>query len=127
MPTAVDGPPVPSTRPGLWRITDRRSFDELRRRGRRSRRGCLTVTFVPPAADAPAAPPRAGFAVGRPVGGAVVRNRVRRRLRAALRQLVTDGTLPPGTYLVGATAEAATLAWPDLVTQLAEAVAEASR
>ena len=127
MLTAVDDPPVSSARPQLWRITDRRSFDELRRRGRRARRGCVTVTFVPPAPDAAVAPPRAGFAVGRRVGGAVVRNRVRRRLRAGLRQLVAGGALPPGTYLVGATAEAAKLAWPALVTQLTEAVAEVSQ
>ena len=30
---------------------------------------------------------RVGFAVGRPVGGAVVRNRVKRRLRAIVRSL----------------------------------------
>ena len=127
MPTAVDGPSTAAARPRLWRITDRRSFDDLRRRGRRTRRGCVTVTFVPPQPGAAPTHPRAAFAVGRQVGGSVVRNRIRRRLRAALRQLLSDGSLPPGTYLVGATAPAATVPWPQLVSELADAVAEVTR
>jgi ribonuclease P protein component len=46
-------------------------------------------------------PPRVAFSVGRVVGDSVTRNRVRRRLRAALREHVT--LLEPGTaYLVRA-------------------------
>lgn len=127
MPLAVDGPPTAAARPGLWRITDRRRFDDLRRRGRRSRRGCVSVTFVPPAPAEATDPPRAGFSVGRQVGGAVVRNRVRRRLRAALRQLQADGALPAGTYLLGATAEAAHAPWAQLVAEVGAAVGEATR
>jgi RNase P protein component len=55
-----------------------------------------------------------------------VRNRVRRRLRAALRELLVDGRLPAGTYLIGATAEVATMPWSALVSLLADAVAEAT-
>ncbi len=48
-----------------------------------------------------AEPPRIAFAVGRPVGNAVVRNRVRRRLRAAVRE--QHELLRPGWgYLVSA-------------------------
>ena len=39
---------------------------------------------------------RVGYAVGRPLGGAVVRNRVKRRLRELVRML----PLPPGHDLV---------------------------
>lgn len=127
MTTAVDGPSTSAARPRLWRITDRRSFDDLRRHGRRCRRGCVVVTFVPPAPGAAAGPPRAGFAVGRQVGGAVVRNRVRRRLRAGLRHLLAEGALPPGTYLVGARTEAATVAWSRLLGDLTHAVGEVTR
>jgi ribonuclease P protein component len=79
-----------------------------------------------PPAD-PTAPPRAGFAIGRTVGGAVVRNRIRRRLRAALRELQLAGRLPAGTYLVGATADAATLRWTTLVADLEAAVDAATK
>ena len=125
MPTAVHDPHVTAARPRLWRITDRRSFVELRRRGRRVRRGPVTLTFLPPDAGAPT-PPRAGFAIGRATGGAVVRNRVRRRLRAALHQLLVEDRLPAGTYLLGAQAEVATMPWSALVSQVADAVAEAT-
>ena len=68
--------------PTLWRIRDRGTFAAMRRSGRRARRGLVTVTWLAPA-DAAGDPPRIAFAVpGR--SGAVVRNRVRRRLRAAL-------------------------------------------
>ncbi len=40
------------------------------------------------------------MAVGRNVGGAVVRNRLRRQLRALFASLA--GQVQPGTYLVGA-------------------------
>jgi ribonuclease P protein component len=41
---------------------------------------------------------RAGFVVPKPVGGAVVRNRVKRRLRHLVRERIDQ--LPPGTDLV---------------------------
>lgn len=47
--------------------------------------------------------PRVGFAVGRRVGPAVVRNRVRRRLRAVMRDLSDPRrrpSFPSGDYLV---------------------------
>ena len=66
-------------------------------------------------------PPRVAFAVGRGVGGAVARNRVRRRLRAATR--CHAGELVPGrAYLVGATAAAADASYGELATALHDAV-----
>lgn len=44
------------------------------------------------------------YAVGRSVGGAVERNRVRRRLRAVFTQ--GELAIRPGSYLVGASPEA---------------------
>jgi ribonuclease P protein component len=127
MPTAVQETDVAAPRPQLWRITDRRRFHDLRKQGRRVRRGPLTVTWLAPPASAAGEPPRAGFAVGKGTGGAVVRNRVRRRLRAALRQLLADGRLAPGSYLLGGTAELATMPWLELVALLDETVAEVQR
>lgn len=109
----------------LWRISDRRTFQALRRSRARARSGCCSVTWIPPT-DA-LTPPRAGFAVGKAHGGAVVRNRIRRRLRAALRELQAAERLPGGTYLVGATTEAATLAWSDLVGHLGGAIDSATK
>ena len=65
--------------------------------------------------------------MSRTAGGAVVRNRVRRRLRAATRELARAGSLPEGAYLIGATAEVAEMPWSDLVSTLAHLVAEAPR
>jgi ribonuclease P protein component len=64
---------------------------------------------------------RVAYAVGRTVGGAVVRNRVRRRLRA----LVAALPLAPGDYLVSVGPEAADLPFPELrvlVTAACEAL-----
>jgi ribonuclease P protein component len=83
----------------IWRVRGQASFQALAR-GRRRRAGNLEVRTA--VLGAPTEPPRAAFAVGRAVGDAVTRNRVRRRLRAALREHA--GSLQSGTgYLVRAT------------------------
>ena len=62
-------------------------------------------------------PPRVAYAVGRPVGNAVVRNRVRRRMRAAMREHQT--LLQPGWgYLVCVGAAAATMPYGELSASL---------
>lgn len=118
-----EGPPLEGPRPALgliWRIRDRASFEELRR-ARRVRRATLTVSFVANRAG-PAHPPRVAYAVGRASGGAVVRNRVRRRLRAAMRELAGEGRLLPGKYLVSAAPGTAQLGFGALKTVLEAAV-----
>ena len=142
MPAEVLGTDVARARPVLWRITDRATFDELRRRGQRARQGPLTVTFLAPTlastpSSAPASvpdgadqPPRVAFAIGKAAAGAVVRNRIRRRLRAALRGLRSEGALPTGAYLVAvgaAGASVATMPWAELRSLLRHTVTEASR
>ena len=88
----------------IWRIRDRTVFARFRRDGRRARVGSLWMSVI---ADPAASPPRVGFAVGRSVGSAPLRNRVRRRLRALAR---THGdALSPGWYLLGADAHFAEL------------------
>lgn len=118
---AAAGGPQPAT---LWRIRDRRTFAELRRRGARARRGSLTVTWLP--ADNAASPPRVAFGVPRGSGGAVLRNRVRRRLRAACRALRVAGRLPAGTYLLTGGADLADVRFVELV-ELVDATAVAAR
>jgi ribonuclease P protein component len=55
------------------------------------------------------------YAIGRPVGTAVTRNRVRRRLRAALVELDREGRVPaPGDLLVAARPRAAEAGYQEL-------------
>jgi ribonuclease P protein component len=67
------------------------------------------VTWLPGRAGEP---PALAFAIGRAVGNAVVRNRLRRRRRALFGELSTE--LRPGTYLVSAGPAAANLDYGDL-------------
>jgi ribonuclease P protein component len=68
-----------------------------------------------------AEPPRVAYAVGRRVGGAVVRNRVRRRLQAATR--AHAGALEPGhAYLVSTTPAAGAASYDDLAASLHDAL-----
>ena len=55
--------------------------------------------------------------MGRRVGNAVVRNRLRRRLRMLMRGLARD--LEPGAYLVGVGPQAADLSFQELATLIA--------
>lgn len=110
--------------PPLWRIRDRATFVALRAGGRRGRSGPVSVTFLPRRAEDPDRA-RVAYAVGRRVGGAVVRNRVRRRLRAAVAAL--PDPLPAGAYVVAAGPEVASCPFDALVDHLGRAVREAVR
>ncbi len=71
-------------------------------------------------------PPRVAYAVGRGTGSAVARNRVRRRLRAAV--AACEGKLERGAaYLVSAGREALTMPFGELVDTLAELFEAARR
>jgi ribonuclease P protein component len=63
------------------RLQRRADFDRVYRTGRRIFSARLTVFFLPRESG----PARIGFTVGRALGGAVERNRIRRRLREAAR------------------------------------------
>ena len=94
----------------VWRLSDPAAFARLRTTRSRARAGALWLAWVPPEG-----PPttRVAYAIGKRVGGAVVRNRLRRRLRAVFAAL-PDDAVPAGDYLVGAQPEAATLSFPEL-------------
>jgi ribonuclease P protein component len=77
-------------------ISQRQTFDRLRREGTRVRGSRLALTFV---AQADARPELA-FAIPRKVGNAVVRNRCRRRIRPLLEAHDRAGSLRSGAYLV---------------------------
>jgi ribonuclease P protein component len=67
-------------------------------------------------------PPRVAYAIGRAVGGAVVRNRLRRRLRTA----VGAATPAPGAYLIVASPAAADLEFEALQATVTDAVRSVS-
>lgn len=80
-------------------VRSREDFAALSRSRARGRSGPVWVVHAAAADDEPVA--RVAYAVSRKVGGAVVRNRIRRRLRPLMDQLDHDQGLVPGGYLVG--------------------------
>lgn len=99
--------------PPVNRLRHRDEFAAAVRRGRRAGRPLLVVHYRRSAGDAGrpatdatdpyvtpggAPPPRAGFVVSKAVGPAVVRNRVKRRLRHLVRDRLA--ALPDGSLVV---------------------------
>jgi ribonuclease P protein component len=80
----------------IQRLRSPRDFERVRRRGRHVSGALLSLGLARQAQ--PDAPTRIGFAVSKRVGGAVVRNRVKRRLRESVRRQLS--TLAPGWDLV---------------------------
>ncbi|MGY1716791.1 ribonuclease P protein component [Geodermatophilus sp. SYSU D01106] len=90
----------PEVLPAQARLRRRPEFTAVVRSGRRAGRPTMVLHYLPvrPPASAAGGPdvsgdgaaaasgPRAGFVVGRAVGNSVVRHRVTRRLRAAVRE-----------------------------------------
>lgn len=75
-------------------MRDAADFTFVMRRGRKSGRK-TAVVYIARTGDATS---MAGFAVSKAVGGAVVRNRVKRRMRAIMAELLP--TLTPGSGVV---------------------------
>ncbi len=81
------------------RLRSSRGFSDTVRHGRRAGSATLVGHLLPaPAAEAAAHPVRVGLVVGRGVGNAVHRNRVKRRLRHLVRTRLR--ALPDGATLV---------------------------
>ncbi|MGC1977864.1 MAG: ribonuclease P protein component [Candidatus Sulfotelmatobacter sp.] len=80
-------PPKPTARfPRTARLLRHADFERVYKQGRRHFSASITVFYWPrPEAETPAAGLRVGFTVGRALGGAVQRNRMKRRLREAVR------------------------------------------
>jgi ribonuclease P protein component len=66
--------------------------------------------------------PRFGFTVSRKVGGAVERNRIKRRLRAAVRDVVREHARPDFDYVLIARRTALDAAYGALVADLVRAL-----
>ncbi len=102
--------------PSESRMRHRTEFTLAVRRGTRAGRPSVTAHLIArPQNDEPA---RVGFIVSRAVGTAVVRNRVKRRLRVLVRGYL--GVLPAGSLLVvRANPPAAAARQADLAADLA--------
>jgi ribonuclease P protein component len=88
----------------------------------------VSVVFVPAPPPGPDAEirPRVAFAIGRPVGGAVRRNRARRRLRAVIDDLALAGALPAGAWLLSARSDLDDVRPGELRELVGDAVAAAA-
>jgi ribonuclease P protein component len=103
------------------RLRRRGEFAATIRGGRRAGRGVIIVQLHQTAG---ASGVRAGFVVPKSVGGAVVRNAVKRRLRHLTRERLTH--LPPGSDLVvRALPGAAGSSYPQMAFDLDGALAAA--
>jgi ribonuclease P protein component len=109
----------------IRRVRGHDTFRELARTPSR-RRGALGARLLP---GDPSEPPAVAYSIPRVVGGAVERNRLRRRLRAALRDLEPE-LVPGGRYLVSAGPAVSAMSPTELRATLCEvlrAVREAAR
>jgi ribonuclease P protein component len=116
--------------PPWGRLRRRAEFQRVSR-GRRAQAPSFTLQANARAvADAPAAEaarPRVGFTVTKKVGDAVERNRIRRRLKEALRRAGAVAPSPGHDYVVMARREALTRPFAALIADIERAFAQLSR
>ncbi|MCI0466342.1 MAG: ribonuclease P protein component [Beijerinckiaceae bacterium] len=98
-------------------------------KGKRIHARGLTLQAAPRLAlcEAAKAQSRFGFTVSKKCGGAVRRNRIRRRLREALRRLTPLPGEPGHDYVIVARPEALAMAFPALEAELLRAFGRAGR
>lgn len=103
--------------PAASRMRRSTDFSRAVRQGSRAGRQLISAHLLVPRVTEDTGPARIGFVVNRAVGGAVVRNRVRRRLRHVARGYLHS--LPEGSLLVvRASPRAATARQADLAADL---------
>jgi len=108
---------VQSAGVGVERIRSQRTFDLFRTFGTSGASGPLRVKFVQRNSWSRA---EVAYALGKKLGGAVVRNRLRRRLRAIVS--TESAGLSPGAYLVSAGPGATDLSFDELRAAMSQAV-----
>ena len=104
----------------VGRIPSRAAFAEVQRARARGASGPVRAAFAPADEAAPGVFPQVGYAIGRRCGSAVVRNRLRRRARAVVREAAPS--LPRGAYLVRLEPGAASLAPAEFRRDLSRAL-----
>jgi ribonuclease P protein component len=107
--------------PRMESIRSHRTFAALRRTPHRGRSGPIAVSFV----EQPCwSRTEIAFAINRRVGNAVVRNRLRRRLRAIMGEHVAG--LPTGAYVISTGPEGPGLTFEELKVAMSRATERAT-
>ena len=104
----------------VWRLRPGGEFERVRQTGR-SWPHRLLIVIVQPRADEPSARSRVAVTAGKRLGSAVVRNRIKRRLREAVRAC-QSGFQPRHDYVLIGRREALSLPFGQLVADLNSAV-----
>lgn len=97
------------------RVSSRQEFAEFGRSPWKASSGPLRVVFVPSEDGI-----RGAYAISKRVGGAVVRNKIRRRLRSVLDE--SAKSIQPGKYLIRCGVETKGLSYDELRTHLLRAL-----
>lgn len=114
-------------RPAFWgRLTERAQYQRAAK-GRRTQVDAFTLQANRRAGEDPATGPRVGLTVTKKVGNAVVRNRIRRRLREALRRVSALEAAPDHDYVLMARLAALTAGFETLVGDMERAFRQIHR
>lgn len=108
----------------IHRVRERAAFQRLAADGVRIRRSALWCTWCP-VPDSTAT--FVAFALGRALGPAVTRNRLRRRLRAVLAEIDREEPLPQVMMLFGARPRATELTFDQLDREMHALIGEIRR
>jgi ribonuclease P protein component len=109
----------------MRRLTKRSEYLRVARGGRTPRRGFLLQSM--PRGEVEPAEARFGFTVTKKIGNAVVRNRIRRRLKEAVRLAGAVAAAPGTDYVLVGRPAALDQTFADLCADVVDAIRSASR
>lgn len=124
---AKDARRTGATAPAWTRLRRRADFQRAQRGKRAQTESFALQARARAAAESDAVGPRVGFTVTRKIGGAVERNRIRRRLKAALAATSAIAPAADCDYVLVARRPALTRQFAALVAELERAFAQVGR